>query len=114
VIFTGGGGVSWVDSYRCAMFGYGQARYSGFNTILPPNAPSCEQDWQIPNAWGAFSPSSYHSGGVNALRADGSVMFVSDTIDTNGSGANCVTSGKSPFGVWGALGTVNGGETVSL
>ncbi len=114
VSFTGGGGLGWVDSYRAAMFGYGQARYSGFNTILPPNAISCEAGWEIVNGWGAFAPSSNHSGGVNCCRVDGSVAFISDTIDTNGSTANCVTSGKSPFGVWGALGTVNGGETVSL
>jgi len=108
------GGLGWYDGYRGVMFGFGHARYSGFNTILPPNFPSCAQGWEVPNGWGAFTPSSNHSGGVNAARVDGSVAFISDTIDTNGSTSNCVTSGKSPFGVWGALGTVKGGETVSL
>ncbi len=114
VSFTGGGGVGWVDSYRAVMFGFGHCRYSGFNTILPPNFPSFEYGWEVQNGWGAFAPSSNHSGGVNAARVDGSVTFISDTIDTNGSTATCVTSGKSPFGVWGALGTKNGGETTSL
>ena len=114
VAFTGGGGVGWVDSYRAVMFGFGHCRYSGFNTILPPNFPSFEYGWEVQNGWGAFAPSSNHSGGVNAARVDGSVTFISDTIDTNGSTATCVTSGKSPFGVWGALGTKNGGETTSL
>lgn len=114
VTFTGGGGVGWVDSYRAVMFGFGHCRYSGFNTILPPNFPSFEYGWEVTNGWGAFAPSSNHSGGVNVARVDGSVTFVSDTIDTNGSTATCVTSGKSPFGVWGALGSKNGGETTSL
>ncbi len=114
VTFTGGGGVGWVDSYRAVMFGFGHCRYSGFNTILPPNFPSFEYGWEVQNGWGAFAPSSNHSGGVNAVRVDGSVTFISDTIDTNGSTATCVTSGKSPFGVWGALGSKNGGETTSL
>lgn len=111
VTFTGGGGLGWYDGYRGVMFGFGHARYSGFNTILPPNYPSCAYGWEVQNGWGAFSPSSNHSGGVNCARVDGSVMFVSDTIDTNGSTANCVSGGASPFGVWGALGSCNGGET---
>ncbi len=109
-----GGSLGWYDGYRGVMFGFGHARYSGFNTILPPNYPSCASGWEVPNGWGAFAPSSNHSGGVNCARLDGSVVFISDTIDTNGSTSNCVTSGKSPFGVWGALGTVKGGETETL
>ena len=64
-----------------------------------------------------LSATSYHSGGVNCGMMDGSVRFVSDTIDTNGlasipTGKNL--TGPSPLGVWGALGTPNGGETTSL
>ncbi|MDR2706205.1 MAG: DUF1559 domain-containing protein [Planctomycetaceae bacterium] len=51
-----------------------------------------------------------HSGGVNAGMLDGSVRFISDTIDCNGASSGQVTSGKSPYGVWGALGTPAGGE----
>ncbi|MDO5307956.1 MAG: DUF1559 domain-containing protein [Planctomycetia bacterium] len=114
VSFTGGGGMGWYDGYRGVMFGFGHCRYSGFNTILPPNYPSCAYGWEVTNGWGAFSPTSNHSGGVNVGRVDGSVAFISDTIDTNGSTANCSNSGASPYGVWGAMGTCNGGETVSL
>jgi hypothetical protein len=47
---------------------------------------------------------------------DGSVRFIPDTIDTNGladipTGINL--TGKSPLGVWGALGSPNGGETTA-
>jgi prepilin-type N-terminal cleavage/methylation domain-containing protein/prepilin-type processing-associated H-X9-DG protein len=90
------------------------------STVLPPNSPSCRTDISNPGkGWGYQSASSYHSGGVNALRVDGSVAFYSDTIDCGqnlGSQdyvANDPT-GKSPFGVWGALGSINGGESASL
>ena len=44
--------------------------------------------------------------------ADGSVRFVSNNIDTGNLGVATTLGGKSPYGVWGALGTRNGGETV--
>jgi prepilin-type N-terminal cleavage/methylation domain-containing protein/prepilin-type processing-associated H-X9-DG protein len=87
----------------------------GFTSILPPNAPSCAVgagEWQE----GIFSADSYHPGGVNATMMDGSVRFVSDTINTG----NLATPmprfnslGLSPYGVWGALGSKDGAETVS-
>jgi len=46
----------------------------------------------------SLSASSYHSGGVNALFADGSVRFIKNSI-------SAVT--------WTALGTIAGGEVVS-
>ena len=48
---------------------------------------------------------------VNVGIADGSVRFVSDTIDAGSPNSYGVTAGKSPYGVWGALGTPTGGET---
>lgn len=44
---------------------------------------------------------------------DGSVRFVSDTIDTGNLNDYQATSGKSPYGVWGAMGTPQGGETIA-
>ena len=83
-----------------------------FFTILPPNSPSCAngsaEDWCIAAA------SSYHSGGVNAVMCDGSVRFISETVSTNITGTSNIQgpkSGKSPYGVWGAMGSISGGET---
>lgn len=109
---------------------YGLPAYNGFLTILPPNSPSCtnqpvsgEDNTQFSS--GIYSASSNHTGGINALRGDGSVEFVSETINSisspwppTGTAINPMTiqkveSGKSPFGVWGALGSINGGESVN-
>jgi len=90
----------------------GLAPFVGFNTVLPPNGPTCLADnWG--DSWGVYAASSYHPGGVMALLADASVRFVADTIDTGNLTAPEVASGPSPYGVWGALGTRSGGETIS-
>ena len=86
---------------------------SGFTAILPPNAPSCanaQGEWQE----GIYSANSYHTGGVNAVNVDGSVRFISETIDTGNLSARVPTSGPSPYGLWGALGTSAGGEVGSV
>lgn len=98
----------------------GQSERVCFNTILPPNKPSCTSDNNGNADSGAntfgliIPPSSRHTGGVNAGRADGSVTFISDSIDTGNLSAPEVTSGQSPYGVWGALGSKSGGEVVSF
>ncbi|MCA9131318.1 MAG: DUF1559 domain-containing protein [Planctomycetales bacterium] len=86
---------------------------SGFCTILPPNSPSCANErgeWQE----GIYSANSYHTGGVNASLVDGSVHFISSNIDTGNLALPVPTSGPSPYGVWGALGTSAGGEAAQL
>ncbi|MDR1493101.1 MAG: DUF1559 domain-containing protein, partial [Planctomycetaceae bacterium] len=86
---------------------------SSFSTILPPNSPSCSGAALNYDARMLVSASSYHTGGVNAAIGDGSVTFVSDTINagTLTDATTPATSGISPFGVWGAVGSVNGGES---
>jgi prepilin-type processing-associated H-X9-DG protein len=101
-------------SLRGVRIDAGHLIYSGFCTVLPPNSPSC-----TPNAWegdgfALMSASSYHSGGVNTGFLDGSVHFVQDGIDCGNLSNPPVQTGTSPYGVWGAVGSIDGGENVSL
>ncbi|MDR1484672.1 MAG: DUF1559 domain-containing protein [Planctomycetaceae bacterium] len=88
---------------------------SSFSTILPPNSPSCSGSGLGYDARMLVSASSYHNGGVNVAIGDGSVAFIPDTINAgNLTGTTTpVTSGMSPFGIWGAMGSIDGGESVS-
>lgn len=102
-IVKGRFGTCWPD---------GQSERVGFNTVMPPNAPSCCRDGNVnaDTAGGVFAPSSYHPGGVNGVMVDGSVRFISDYVNTGNLAAPEVTRGPSPYGVWGALGSKSGGE----
>ena len=93
-----------------------------FHATLPPNSPSCSQ-MQQPYWGNLISASSYHTGGVNVGMGDGSVTFVSDTIHTGDiqnapasymNWQDVILSGHSPYGVWGAAGSRNGGESLAL
>ena len=56
-------------------------------------------------------PDSNHPTGVNAARADGSVDFVSNSIYAGNLAApGGAVGGPSPYGVWGALGSKDGGD----
>jgi prepilin-type processing-associated H-X9-DG protein len=91
---------------------------TGFTTVLPPNSPialNATGEWN----WGVFPPQSHHPGGVNAAMCDGSVQFISETINTGNLALPQFNSQtppvkESPYGVWGALGSMNGGEAVSV
>ncbi len=97
----------------------GGVYYSGFTTAMPPNSTvtavsratgtpitgrNLPMDWDSVDendggpTYMSLSASSYHSGGVNTLFADGSVKFVKSAVSAV---------------VWRALGSIGGGEVVS-
>ena len=115
---TGNGGATRPprNGMRGGQWNDGLPRFTGFITMFPPNGPSCDE------GQGGFSPQimsagSNHSGGVQVVMADGSVSFISETIDTGEakSTSHVIRQGahnNSPYGVWGALGTRSSGELV--
>jgi prepilin-type N-terminal cleavage/methylation domain-containing protein len=74
----------------------GRPYFNGFNTLVAPNGPSCQEDQGDWN-WMMMSASSRHPGIVQGAMGDGSVRAVSDTIDLN---------------TWWALGGRSEGDTV--
>ena len=107
--------------------------FTGFNTILPPNAECALGDVQI-FATGVTPPGSRHPGGCHVAMSDASVQFISDSIDTGfavsataesrpvgpktpnpATGNQFLTApgSASPFGVWGASGSRAAKEVIS-
>jgi prepilin-type N-terminal cleavage/methylation domain-containing protein/prepilin-type processing-associated H-X9-DG protein len=92
--------IPWDGGWRYRGFPWreGSIWRTGYNHLLPPNS-ACwwPNDW---DAWQWVSPaSSWHAGGVNVCMADGSVRFVSETINPD---------------AWTAAGSRNGGEVLTL
>jgi prepilin-type N-terminal cleavage/methylation domain-containing protein len=100
----------------------GYAVHTGITTILPPNGPSCTQS-DNPGTWreGIFTASSRHQGGAHVLMGDGAVIFMTDSVEAGSRSAGMVVwngtgdrspGSKSPYGLWGALGTRASSETI--
>lgn len=88
---SGGGqfpGDRWAD---------GRPYFASFNTLVPPNGPSCQEDQGDWN-WMMMAASSRHPGVVQAALGDGSVRAISETIDQP---------------TWWALGGRSDGETIA-
>jgi prepilin-type processing-associated H-X9-DG protein len=99
---------------------------SMFSAVLPPNSPNFTEGGYSDYWFRHFghaslvSASSYHAGGANASFADGTVHFITEAIDSQtpelyppGQPLSSYT-GQSMFGAWGALGSINGGESAVL
>lgn len=104
-----GRGGRWAD---------GAAAYGLFNTILPPNSVSCAVDGPEA-ADGYYSSASSHPGGVQLVFADGAVRFIAESIDCGDLASVPITADQSiespiasPFGIWGALGSIHGREKI--
>jgi hypothetical protein len=104
-----------LGQWRCARYYDGMVLYTGFNTVLPPNSPSCvKNDTEATS--GFYTANSNHFGGVNTARVDGSVNFIGDAVDTGGIPDGVqgrLLTGQSLYGVWGALGTPDSGEIIN-
>lgn len=112
--------ITTVYNVRGSRLTYGVSAYSAFSTVMPPNNPACisSASWAGGvNAYGIFAPTSNHMGGVNCAVLDGAVRFVPDTVDCGTLTAKQADYGTpidSPYGVWGAFGSICGGESKSL
>ena len=103
-------GCRWAD---------GGEYFSGMNTIIPPNGASCYSNTTDGAHWrpGYFTASSRHAGGAQVAMGDAKVAFVSENIDAGSQAATppaAGTSVASPYGVWGALGSRDSGESVRV
>ena len=105
-----GRGYKWADF---------RPNFSGFHTIHPPNAPICGGN--NPGQTGMFPASSRHQGGAHILMSDGAVIFMTDSVEAGDAYSGIVwrsstgtlaPGSKSPFGLWGALGTRASNETI--
>jgi prepilin-type N-terminal cleavage/methylation domain-containing protein/prepilin-type processing-associated H-X9-DG protein len=109
-IFPASAGVE-SEHGRGFRWAYHRGVFCNMNTILPPNRELCV-GWNTVSA-GLWPPSSRHQGGVHVLMGDGAVKFVTDSIEAGdqtsahvGNEANFLPAGsRSPFGLWGSLGT---------
>ncbi|QDT10137.1 DUF1559 domain-containing protein [Planctomycetes bacterium K23_9] len=88
-------------------------------TILPPNSELCVGVWI--DSPGTMAVASRHQGGAHVLMGDGAVIFMTDSVEAGDRRAGAIRlnggaarnpGSRSPYGLWGALGTKANGETI--
>jgi prepilin-type processing-associated H-X9-DG protein len=120
-------GVGISNRSKAGRWGDARIPFSLYYAALPPNSPSCSKAENSDDSYHQVSASSNHSGGVNVGMCDGSVKFVTDSVDsgdpTKRLGDPLTTdtnqmghkwTGPSTYGVWGGAATPAGGESTSL
>lgn len=109
-----------VENRRGYKWALGYPNYTSITTILPPNRELCYNG--NGTSWGVVPPSSRHQGGAHILMTDGAVIFITDSIEAGDSNHEAVwrlatdpdsaPGSKSPYGLWGALGSRAASETI--
>lgn len=119
-----GGNKIYADSVQLSKHGRGANWASGTaestlaNTILGPGSPSCAIGGSR-GVDGFYSANSGHTAGINVAFADGSVRNIQRSIDAGDSSQPAPTQEQlatagfpSPYGVWGAMGASNDGQSI--
>ena len=103
---TTGPGRMWLDRTGAYFF-----------TVLPPNSPQCSSS--SAGTWcgggGYRTAGSFHERGAMFAMCDASVRLIDDSIDAGSPSATIQGNGytgESVHGVYGRLGSMNGGEVV--
>jgi prepilin-type N-terminal cleavage/methylation domain-containing protein/prepilin-type processing-associated H-X9-DG protein len=104
---------------RGARWSDGAAGCTLVNAILPPNSPSCALGGSE-TVDGIYSAGGDHGPGAMVAFADGHIAFINAKIDAGDAAHPAPTKSQlarrgfaSPYGVWGALGTIAGEEDVT-
>lgn len=74
----------------------------------PPNKELCVDRWD--EGGGSLAAGSRHQGGAHVLMGDGAVIFMTDSVEAGNQAARPISlnnraGAKSPYGLWGALGS---------
>jgi hypothetical protein len=114
---TSAPGLAWIASPEMGTFwASGEPEHNFFATVIAPNGASCDFRTNS-NGMGVSArvctASSFHPGGVHVLMGDGTVKWINENLNTGDLTFDVtLPSGSSPYGVWGALGTIAGDETL--
>ena len=121
MFWTGGANMTLPHNFAGRRFRWADAApfMTGCNTTLPPNRELCFGGDET--TVGTLTISSRHQGGAHVGMADGSIRFITDSIEAGGNELGTVVENgegprapgsESPFGLWGALGTRGQGELI--